>query len=639
MSNFGYSADPFLDPLFDEAGDGPLGQLPPIGRPKQRRWGYGPFRALLLVVLLLAPSLSGPLADHLRLQIGARSASAAAALRERATGPTPRHQAAPPSPSGAFPPYPLNHTFDGFPRAVGTPPTNYQMDDAAYEVGTRPTNADVETAPNAAGTPTNDDFGTGSFTGWTAAGGASIASDGSHGFYAKVAAASDSVTSNAFTVGSNAQVFLFDIKKVTSSAGGAEVLVLSGASYTTSTSLGIFGHELSAGTWGHYSITANAYKGQSIKIRFRRAATGSWGFDNFRAWQIAPGYTLYSDTERQVINGNAWLKTGDDIITSAFTVHSAAQHLHFSAKGFGAAPQWEVIVRSGAGYTTETSVLVLYLTGNLETYSFPLNLWTGQSIKVRFHNVAYQGAFDDIALQFVDVPGWTLSGGTLPWSTALPLGATRVAGTNLDNETEGTAISLYDESLTSPAFTVDADAQQLSVRHKGVSSSSDFKVFLLSGTGYATSVSLSGTSTIASSPSAWQTYQFAIGAYAGQSVKIKITASHRVLIDDVGFTGSVAPGWTPEAGYGAIAVGEDDNGTYVTPFTSGGELRITSSLVSAGIIDTSFNADARSYSLGYAFGPGTGSVGITVWWIPYVGGSPGTACPVYTKFTDNTQTY
>ncbi len=600
---------------------------------------YGPFRALLLVGLLLAPMIDGLLADHLRFDLNGGRASAAAQLRERAENGTELHQTAPPSASGAYPQYPLNHTFDGFPQAVGTPPANYQMDDAAYEVGTPPTNYDIETAPVDQGVPTNYTFETGDFTGWTQTGSPSIGSDSSYGYYGKASASGDALTSSAFTVGSSAQVFSFDIKKVTSSSGAARLYVLSGSGYSTSTLLGTFGGSLSTGEWEHLSIDAYAYRGLSIKFKFQRYVQGSWGIDNVFTQQLVPGFSFSGDVYREVVNGDARFRTDDDVTSPAFTVDSAAQHIHFTAKGFGSS-QWFVYVRSGSGYSTSTMVLSLYFSSSETTYVIPAEDWIGQSIKLRFEYVFGSATFDDVGAQFVDVPGWTLDRNTsFSWGTTPPLGAKRVAGTNLDEETESTAISLGEEDLISAAFTIDSNAQQLSVRHKGVTSGSTFKIYLLYGSGYASSVSLSGSSAISTSQTVWQTYQYPVGTYAGQSVKIKITTTNRVLLDDIGFTGSVAPGWSPESGYGAIAIGENANGTYVTPFTSAGEMRITSSLVSAGIIDTSSSTDGRSVSLAYAFGSGTGSVGITVWWIPYVGGSPGTACQVYDKVTDGTQTF
>src|SRR5688572_7724419 len=119
------SGDPLLDNLYAAAGDSPLGQLPPErGRTPRRRWRYGPFRALLLVLVLVVPILLEPLAQDALRTAGRRlvaTASAASGLRPDANDATARHQASPPSASGAHSQYPLNHTFDAYPMLVGTP--------------------------------------------------------------------------------------------------------------------------------------------------------------------------------------------------------------------------------------------------------------------------------------------------------------------------------------------------------------------------------------------------------------------------------------------------------------------------------------------------------------------------------------
>ena len=57
MHRADHDDDPLLASLFTAAGTGPLGRLPRRpGRPKQRRWRYGPFRAAFLVALLLVPA-------------------------------------------------------------------------------------------------------------------------------------------------------------------------------------------------------------------------------------------------------------------------------------------------------------------------------------------------------------------------------------------------------------------------------------------------------------------------------------------------------------------------------------------------------------------------------------------------------
>src|SRR5829696_6916400 len=93
-----------------------------------------------------------------------------------------------PDPSGAYPPYPLNHTFDAGITNLGNP-TNY----------------DFETAASIVGTPTtNHTFATGDYTGWTTSGGplglpTIVATGGPDGPYARLQAGT-AITSSAFTL-------------------------------------------------------------------------------------------------------------------------------------------------------------------------------------------------------------------------------------------------------------------------------------------------------------------------------------------------------------------------------------------------------------------------------------------------------
>lgn len=57
-----------------------------------------------------------------------------------------------PTPSGAKPPYPLNHQLDGLFAVAGTPPSNYNFETAGSYVGTPPTNADLSAAVTEVGT-------------------------------------------------------------------------------------------------------------------------------------------------------------------------------------------------------------------------------------------------------------------------------------------------------------------------------------------------------------------------------------------------------------------------------------------------------------------------------------------------------
>lgn len=93
-----------------------------------------------------------------------------------------------PTPSGALPPYPVNHTLNPAYTYFGdTLPTNGDLSIPGYNVGTPPANYDFSAAPYAVGTPpTNYDFATGDFSDWTTSGTTAIQSDATRGPWAEL---------------------------------------------------------------------------------------------------------------------------------------------------------------------------------------------------------------------------------------------------------------------------------------------------------------------------------------------------------------------------------------------------------------------------------------------------------------------
>jgi len=195
-----------------------------------------------------------------------------------------------PTPSGADPAYPLNHTFDSDVLPVGTPPANADFESSAYQVGSPPTNYDLQSAAEDTGTPpTNHDFETGDFTGWTRSGTTSMQSDGTHGYWAKLQA-SGTIITDAFTVDSSATGFAFDMGYLsTSGYSWVKVYALTGPTYSTSTLIGDV-YCNNCGYWTRYSINASAYLGQSIKLKFYRFG-GDVGIDDVAGQIVFPGYT------------------------------------------------------------------------------------------------------------------------------------------------------------------------------------------------------------------------------------------------------------------------------------------------------------------------------------------------------------
>ncbi|HEY7034240.1 MAG TPA: hypothetical protein VH482_23070, partial [Thermomicrobiales bacterium] len=201
-----------------------------VGR-RITRWTR--WRTAVLVVLLLLPGTPETLA-RLSADHAARDRALAALAPGRNTLPAQpaRHQAAPPAASGAYPPYPLNHSLDADVVTLPGSPTDHDFETAAYSVGTAPTDADLGTTPADVGTPpTNHDFATGALSPWHDTGSAAIAADVDHGSYARLPSGTASVTTAAFTVDATAQAFVVDVGYLGTGANSVLPYVLSGANY------------------------------------------------------------------------------------------------------------------------------------------------------------------------------------------------------------------------------------------------------------------------------------------------------------------------------------------------------------------------------------------------------------------------
>jgi len=175
------------------------------------------------------------------------------------------------------------------------------------------------------------------------------------------------------------------------------------------------------------------------------------------------------------------------------------------------------------------------------------------------------------------LPNWTASGAA-----------------SRQTEPGGNAYARLDTagSITSSAFTLDANAQSLTLRAETVGTGTgQFSLYLLSGTGYSTSTTLTlGSSTTGS----WQTLRYSIATFAGQSVKLEVKEyNNAVGIDDVGLQHQDIPNW----GISGNPVGGQANDTsLVTGTPTGQAVRTNGTLTSSAF---TLSSSAQQLSLLY----------------------------------------
>jgi hypothetical protein len=251
---------------------------------------------------------------------------------------------------------------------------------------------------------------------------------------------------------------------------------------------------------------------------------------DFTAWTTANNVTIQSDTPHgyyaQLSGANA------EIVSSAFTVDSAAQAFTFDAQWISSTSYAgvKVYVLSGTGYTTQTEILSAYCfqCGSWTLLTPGAGAWLGQSIKLKFVRFLGDVGIDNVQMQEV-FPAMTPAGA---FSRKLESGNTFVElGLN------GT--------LTSEAFTVASDAQLGTVDLTGRSTLGDqYIIQVLHGAGYATATTVA-SGTVADS---WTAIQYELAEWQGQSIKLVVKRGYGTLAaDNIGYQLVELPGWQLDA--------------------------------------------------------------------------------------------
>jgi RHS repeat-associated protein len=522
-----------------------------------------------VTVALIAQLLSAPPAQA-RAGAGARIQAASQAN-------------SPPTPSGADPPYPLNHTMDGKVESLGTAP-NSDFESPSRDVGTPPSNSNLEAPPVGVATVPNGDFETGTFEGWTQTGTPTIQTDPTHGYWARLGSDGQDITSSAVAIPQTAQSLVAEIY-FQGQNSWVEIYALSGPNFETSTQLKY--EYCSNCGWQTRFLDLSGYRGQTIKLRFR-ARYAPVGIDNVQIQQIFPGYQLSGDIARLSAGGNTYARVseGASMTSPAFALDPAAQYGTVDVKGAISSAQYKVYVAAGPSFSTFTEVLFGFGSSDWQTVRFNLSSWAGQQIEVRVSSV-YSTIYSDnfAARQILEVPSWDVTGNA-----------------SLTSDGSGGHYVSTNGALTSSAIPLPTKVQDLSLRIRSEGSLTSVYVELLRGSNFSAVVTLEYVGI----GSSWQTLRYSPEPYAGETVKLRIRryAGSSIDVDDAGILRSLLPGWA-QTSTGAIDSGEDANGTYVTGYNGAG-LFLRSGWVSPGIVDRTNYADSRTYAISYDFGASGG---------------------------------
>ena len=500
-----------------------------------------------------------------------------------------------PIPSEADPLYPLNHTIDGKTESVGTPPVNAGFEQAGGPVGAPPTNYDLQTAPTDSVIVPNGDFESGTFANWTLTGSPTISSDQTRGYWASLGSG-HAITSSAIAVPSSAQALTYQVGYLTTNNySWVRVYVLSGPDFATST-LVKDDYCFACGSWSTATIDLGAYRGQTIKIRFSQYF-GSIGINDVKVQEVFPGFEV-SGTYFRALDGTdayAWIDNGGWLTTAQpFAVHQDAQSGTVEMKGWTSNSQYQIQIATGPSFSTYTTVASGVAPSSWQGVRFYLGTtYAGQQIKLRVRSAYGWIAVDDIGIQQQDLPGWSTSGDTR----------------RVDDGT-GNHYATTNGTITSSAFQIPANAQNLSFRIRSEGGVTQTTVNLLRGANFSTVTELH----YLGATSTWKTVIDGVAPYAGETVKLRFVKGigDRLAVDDAGLMESVLPGWTPNSA-DALATGENANGTFATPGGDDSAMFLRSSWISTAIIDRVNHVDMRQYAISYEFGSGGGL--LQVFWV------------------------
>jgi RHS repeat-associated protein len=504
------------------------------------------------------------------------------------------------TPSGAEAAYPLNPMLDSQFDDKGSVP-NADFEATGGTVGSPPSNSDLEAAATITLTVPNGDFETGTFQDWTTAGSPTIDSDGTHGSFALLDTSTAEITSDELELPSDVQTLAYDVGYLrVSGQSWVDVYVLSGSGFTTSTKVKEDKCN-NCNYWSRSYVDLSSYAGQTIKVKFK--IKGSLykpvGIDGVTVEVPFPDHVLTgAKVARRQTGADDWAELTDGTLTSsAFEVDEAANYLTFELKGSGRA---QIFAAEGPSFTTWGEIGNELVTSDWATYEVEVGDLAGAEIKLRVKDFTGSAiSVDDVGLQTVELPGWTIEGNDA----------------SLEVDSGNHYASVGSGSITSSAFTVPTGAQNISIAMRSASGASlpTMYVHVLSGEGYATSDELDYDPDL---PASWATRTYGIGAYEGQSVKIKVSQStgSAIWVDDAGEMSSLVRGWDVLSD-GPVSVDEDAGGTHVTSPDPDGEVRIRSAWVNAGVLNATGDLEARVYSLPYEFTRADLGVTIDVKWV------------------------
>jgi RHS repeat-associated protein len=265
---------------------------------------------------------------------------------------------------------------------------------------------------------------------------------------------------------------------------------------------------------------------QTAPVDVVTVPNGDFETGTFAQWTVGGSPSIQSDQTH-----GYWARlggSGQAITSEAITVPSSAQALVYDV-GYLTTNNYswvKVYVLSGPDFGTSTLVKddKCLACGTWSTTTIDVSTYLGQSIKLKFSRYAGTVGIDAVRIQEL-FPGF------------------EVAGTYARAKEGGDASAQLasGSTLTTAPFTVHADAQSGSVELRAETTNAQYQLQVATGPSFSTYTTLdSGVA-----PTAWAPVRFALSAYAGQQIKLRVRSAYGWMqADDIGLQARDLADWT-----------------------------------------------------------------------------------------------
>ena len=215
---------------------------------------------------------------------------------------------------------------------------------------------------------------------------------------------------DAFTVDPTAQFLSVHLRGLSTFSDQAQVIVLSGATFATSTTFNpVFGD-----SWSRFDIDATPWKGAQIKLKVH-VTLNTVGIDDlgvgqtdFSNWSVSGTPDLVTGTP----TGTALDLKGATLFSDAFVLPEDAQQLsaRFSPQTVGAGFHLDLLRGPSFATVIDLNTGPIYGTvGQWSEFKAAIAAYAGETVKLRIRPTLGQMYLDDIGLREQVVPGWSLS--------------------------------------------------------------------------------------------------------------------------------------------------------------------------------------------------------------------------------------